>query len=32
MDLKKLVEVEKLGVLDKWILEKAKRVFDEIEV
>ncbi|MCT7517788.1 isoleucine--tRNA ligase [Aliarcobacter cryaerophilus] len=29
--LEKLVEVEKLGVLDKWILEKAKRVFDEIE-
>mgnify|MGYP003531316218 FL=1 len=29
--LEKLVEVEKLGVLDKWILEKAKKVFDEIE-
>ena len=30
--LEKLVEVEKLGVLDKWILEKKqKSFFDEIE-
>ncbi|PRM90736.1 isoleucine--tRNA ligase [Aliarcobacter cryaerophilus] len=29
--LDSLVEVSKLGVLDKWILNKAKRVFDEIE-
>jgi len=30
-DLETLVEVEKLGELDKWILEKAKKVFDEID-
>ena len=30
-DLESLVEVEKLGELDKWVLEKAKRVFDEID-
>ncbi len=29
--LETIVEVEKMGVLDKWILAKAKRVFDEIE-
>ncbi|HKM18750.1 MAG TPA: isoleucine--tRNA ligase, partial [Aliarcobacter sp.] len=29
--LDSFVEVSKLGVLDKWILNKAKRVFDEIE-
>ena len=29
--LDSLVEVSKLGVLDKWILNKAKKVFDEIE-
>ncbi|AXK49327.1 isoleucine--tRNA ligase [Aliarcobacter trophiarum LMG 25534] len=29
--LEKIVEVEKMGVLDKWILSKAKRVFDDIE-
>ncbi|QKF72852.1 isoleucyl-tRNA synthetase [Aliarcobacter faecis] len=29
--LESLVEIEKLGELDKWILAKAKRVFDEIE-
>lgn len=29
--IESLVEIEKLGELDKWILAKAKRVFDEIE-
>ena len=29
--LENLVEIDKLGELDKWILEKAKKVFDEIE-
>lgn len=29
--LESLVELDKLGELDKWILAKAKRVFDEIE-
>src|SRR5574344_505733 len=29
--LETIVEVEKMGVLDKWIVAKAKRVFDEIE-
>lgn len=29
--LERIVEPDKMGVLDKWILSKAKRVFDEIE-
>ena len=29
--LETVVDVDKMGVLDKWILSKAKRVFDEIE-
>ena len=29
--LENIVEVEKMGVLDRWIVAKAKRVFDEIE-
>jgi isoleucyl-tRNA synthetase len=31
-DLQAIVGVDKLGVLDTWILSKAKAVFDEIEV
>jgi isoleucyl-tRNA synthetase len=31
-DLEEIIPVDKLGVLDKWILSKAKAVFDEIEV
>ncbi|RXJ60500.1 isoleucine--tRNA ligase [Candidatus Marinarcus aquaticus] len=30
-DLEAIVSVDKLGVLDRWILSKAKSVFDEIE-
>ncbi len=30
-DLEEIVEVQKMGELDKWILSKAKKVFDEIE-
>jgi isoleucyl-tRNA synthetase len=30
-DLEELVDVSKLGVLDIWILSKAKKVFDEID-
>ncbi len=30
-DLEEIVSVEKMGILDKWILNKAKKVFDEIE-
>jgi len=30
-DLEQIVEVEKMGEVDKWILSKAKSVFDEIE-
>jgi isoleucyl-tRNA synthetase len=30
-DLESIVEVEKMGVLDRWILSRAKSVFDEIE-
>jgi len=30
-DLDVIVDVEKMGVLDKWVLNKAKKVFDEIE-
>jgi len=30
--LEKIVDISQMGVLDKWILNKAKKVFDEIEV
>ncbi len=30
-DLEEIVSVDKMGVLDRWILNKAKKVFDEIE-
>jgi len=30
-DLESLVDIKNLGELDKWILEKAKKVFDDIE-
>ncbi len=30
-DLEEIVDVSKMGPLDKWILSKAKKVFDEIE-
>ncbi|RXK02929.1 isoleucine--tRNA ligase [Halarcobacter bivalviorum] len=30
-DLDSIVDVEKMGELDKWVLNKAKKVFDEIE-
>ena len=30
-DLEQIVSVDKLGTLDKWILNRAKKVFDEIE-
>ncbi|GGD32610.1 isoleucine--tRNA ligase [Malaciobacter pacificus] len=30
-DLEEIVSVDKMGPLDKWILSKAKKVFDEIE-
>jgi isoleucyl-tRNA synthetase len=30
-DLEEIIDVEKMGVLDKWILAKAKSVFDEIQ-
>ncbi|RXJ86020.1 isoleucine--tRNA ligase [Arcobacter sp. CECT 8985] len=30
-DLDEVVSIDKMGVLDKWILAKAKRVFTEIE-
>ncbi|MGB6327467.1 MAG: isoleucine--tRNA ligase [Halarcobacter sp.] len=30
-DLEEIVSVDKLGILDKWILKRAKKVFDEIE-
>ncbi len=30
-DLEEIVDIEKMGELDKWILSKAKKVFDEIE-
>ncbi len=30
-DLDEIIAVEKMGVLDKWILAKAKKVFTEIE-
>jgi len=31
-DLEKIVDISQMGVLDKWILNKAKKVFDEIEI
>ncbi|WP_044415955.1 isoleucine--tRNA ligase [Halarcobacter anaerophilus] len=30
-DLEKIVPVENMGILDKWILSRAKKTFDEIE-
>ncbi|QKF58675.1 isoleucine--tRNA ligase [Aliarcobacter lanthieri] len=30
--LEKIVDISEMGILDKWILNKAKKVFDEIEV
>ncbi len=30
-DLEELISVEKMGVLDRWILSHSKRVFDEVE-
>jgi isoleucyl-tRNA synthetase len=30
-DLEKIVDVKDFGVLDKWIMNKSKRVFDEID-
>ena len=30
-DLEEIVTVDKMGVLDKWVLKRAKKVFDEIE-
>ncbi len=30
-DLEELVSVDELGVMDKWIIAKAKKVFDEID-
>lgn len=30
-DLEQIIDVDKMGPLDIWILEKAKKVFDEIE-
>ena len=30
-DLEEIVSVDKMGPLDKWVLNKAKKVFDEIE-
>ncbi len=30
-DLDEIINVEEMGILDKWILNKAKRVFDEID-
>ena len=30
-DLEEIIDVSKMGPLDKWILNKAKKVFDEIE-
>jgi len=30
-DLEEIIAVDKMGALDKWILSKAKSVFDEIE-
>jgi len=30
-DLEEIVEVEKMGAIDKWVLSRAKSVFDEIQ-
>jgi isoleucyl-tRNA synthetase len=30
-DLESIVEVEKMGILDKWILAKAKEIFDSVK-
>jgi isoleucyl-tRNA synthetase len=30
-DLEEIISVDKMGPLDKWVLNKAKKVFDEIE-
>ncbi len=30
-DLEEIVDVSKMGVLDKWVLKRAKKVFDEIQ-
>jgi len=30
-DLEEIVSVDKMGPLDKWVINKAKKVFDEIE-
>ncbi len=30
-DLEEIVSIDKMGILDRWILNKAKKVFDEIE-
>jgi len=30
-DLEKIVDVDQMGILDKWILSRAKKTFDEIE-
>ncbi len=30
-DLEEIVSVDKMGVLDKWVLSRANKVFDEIE-
>jgi len=30
-DLEEIVSVDKMGILDKWVLNRAKKTFDEIE-
>ncbi|QKF81205.1 isoleucine--tRNA ligase [Halarcobacter ebronensis] len=30
-DLKEIVSVDKMGILDKWVLSRAKKTFDEID-
>ena len=30
-DLEEIVDVSKMGILDKWVLSRAKKTFDEIE-
>jgi isoleucyl-tRNA synthetase len=30
-DLEEIVDVSKMGILDKWVLKRAKKVFNEIE-
>ena len=29
-DLERLVDIDKLSIIDKWILNKTKKVFDEV--